>query len=316
MHSTAKSFLLALLCLCVIRLTAQEGLITCSSEQNTDRSISIYADSKAEGEYTVKLIFTNLMGYTTTVNTDIALITVYRGRREIARLTPSKTASSFALNYRYSYFPGSSLRKRPDSTFRYLLPANIGANLRISMVSSIAETIGQKPADALLATGFMYQKTDTICAARAGMVYEAIDAVKEGEKGSEFYKSERNRIRIQQKDGTLATYSILAPIQLLVAPGETVVPGQPLAVFNKESEKYTVLFSVYYLDEKRLLADRTGDVPPAGAPIPYLYLPVFFYQPETDKGGLLLLNRRYTATHPKEIIGLELSKKDKKKLGL
>lgn len=313
---TAKNFLLALLCFFTVPLTAQLKLITCSSEQNSDRSISIYADSRAEGEYTLKIIFTALSGYTTNVNSDMALITAYRGRREIVRLSPSKAATTFALNYRYQYFAGNSLRKKPDSTFAYLLPANEGAGLRISKVSSIAESIGQKPADELFSTGFVYQKTDTICAARAGTIYELFDGMKEGEKSTEFYKKDRNHIRVQQKDGTLASYAVLAPIQLLVSPGENVLPGQPLAVFNKESEKYTVLFSVYYLDEKRLLADRTGDAILTSTASPYLHLPAVFFQPETGKADVLLLNKRYTAIHPKELVALELSKKEKKKLGL
>ena len=118
---------------------------------------------------------------------------------------------------------------------------------------------------------------DTICAARAGTVYDCSDEAKDGEKGNQYYsKNNRNKIGIQHKDGSMAHYSILAPIQLLVEAGDNVIPGQPLAVFNKESEKYTVLFSVNYLDEKRITVDVNNNDPQMPVASPYLYLPAFF----------------------------------------
>ena len=86
--------------------------------------------------------------------------------------------------------------------------------------------------------------------------------VSEGEKSTEFYKSERNKIAIQHKDGSIGAYSILAPIKFSAGLGDYVIPGQALAVFNKESEKYLVLFSTYYLDKKKLLTENnTGKIP-------------------------------------------------------
>jgi hypothetical protein len=315
-----QNILAVLFSLFLVPAFSQPMLITCSNERNQDNSISIYADSHAQGEYTVKLIFSALVGYTTssTVNSsNISVATVYRGRREIMRLTPVKSANSYALQYRFQYFPGTAQRKKPDTSFTYLLPGNEGIPLRILKVSSIVETIGQKVTDDFSATGFIYRLGDTICAARAGTVYDCSDEAREGEKGAQFYsKTGRNKIYIQHKDGTLAHYSVLAPIQLLVAAGDNVVPGQPLAVFHKESEKYHVLFSVMYLDEKKAMTDNTTTDALTPAPSPYLHVHTLFYIDENNKSVMPELNRQYTSAHPKELIGTELSKKDKKKLGL
>ena len=67
---------------------AQQRLIVCSSETNPDKSISIYAESQAFGEYTVKLVFTSLSGYTSTVSSDVALVTVPRAARRLPNLRP------------------------------------------------------------------------------------------------------------------------------------------------------------------------------------------------------------------------------------
>jgi hypothetical protein len=302
----------------------QRLLITCSSERNADNTVSIYADAQISGEYTVKLTFTDFKGYTSSLtthpvgSTEIALATVFRGRREIVKLTPIKTASFYALGYKYTYYPGTTVRRTPDSSFVYLLPGSEGVRLRVSRVNYVGERVGQKSQDNFSAIGFVYKMGDTICASRAGTIYACSDEIKEGEKGSEVYKSTRNHINIQQKDGTLANYSVLSPMQLLVAPGDYVVPGQPLAVFNKESERYHVLFSVYYLDEKKTFIDNTN----SGSerlPSAYTYLSTAFYLDPADRAGSpegLEVRKEYLAAHPKDIIATELSKKDKKKLGL
>lgn len=316
----AKHVLLILFIFLSVGVLSQTRLITCSSERNSDNSVSIIADSQAQGEYTVKLNFTSLTGYSTSASmssNNIALVTTYRGRREIMRLTPIKSAGMYSMQYSYQYFPGVVLRKRPDTSFTYLLPANEGVPLRISRVNSIEEKLGQKTTNEFTSIGFIYRLGDTICAARGGTVYDCSDEAKEGEKGVEmFNRAGRNKVFIQHKDGTLGHYSILAPIQLLVASGDNVIPGQPLAVFNKESEKYTVLFSVDYLDEKKALVDNTNIDPKLPPPTHYLYVPTVFYIDENNKSGQPELRKQYNALHPKEIVGAEMSKKDRKKLGL
>lgn len=317
--------LLLLFILLVLNGFGQQRLIICSSERNADNTISIYADAQISGEYTLKFTFTAFQGYTVSLmstyhsgSSEIGLATVFRGRREVAKLTPVKNASMYAMSYMYTYYPGITVRKVPDSTFVYLLPGTEGTHLRVSGVTYIGERLGQKSQENFSAIGFIYKMGDTICASRAGTVYDCSDAIKEGEKGSEWYKRDRNRIHIQQKDGTLANYSILSPIQLLVAPGDYVVPGQPLAVFNKTSEKYHVLFSVYYLDEKKTLVDNTNSNSEK-LPSAYTYLSTAFYLDPTDRAGSpagLEISKQYITAHPKEIVATELSKKDKKKLGL
>ncbi len=306
------SCLLILGLLCTFPLHAQERLITFTSERNTDQSISIYADAQIFGDYTVKLFFTSLAGYRFSGS---PFITVTRGRREIARLMPEKNALMYSLSYSTQYYPGTVLRNPPSDTgFIYLLPATVDNVIRISHVSSIEERLGLKSATTFFGTGFLYQQGDTVCAARAGTVYDCSDQIKEGENGTQSYKSNRNRVSVEQKDGTLAQYVFRSPIKLLVEPGDNVYPGQPIAVFDKPSPRYEVMFSVTYLDEKKIRIDtRESTTPPSN----YTFVPTLFHTGEEGPADRLITpNRTFKVSHPKPIVGLELSKKEKKKLGI
>lgn len=304
-----------LLCLCISPAFAQQRLITCTSERNPDNSIIIVADSRAFGDYTIKMIFTSLTDYTTSeILTANALITTVRqGRKEIIKLK-NRLSSASPFQYHFEYFPGKALRKMPDTSFLYLLPAAANKTVRISKVSSVAERLGQNRENDYSGTGFVYKLGDTICAARAGLVYACNDDILEGEKTDDFYKSERNKIRIQHNDGSLSSYDILAPIQLLVSPGENIYPGKPLAIFNKQSEKYTVLFATYYLDENKLTTEKNAEE--KSTPSNYVYLPTRFYTGGDIVSDQLKVNNTYLVQHSKNIITAELSKKEKKKLGL
>jgi hypothetical protein len=289
---------------------AQLAPVTVRTEPGPDRTYTIYAENKSDADYTVKLMF-NLIGYTTNLSGNPGFAIATKGSSVVAKLSPDKMASSPTFTYTYQYFPGPALRKAPDTSVAYLLPGTAGNMLVVSGVRNFLDAINQKSSDNYFASSFMYQFGDTICATRAGTVYESFDGVKEGEANDQFYKRERNRLSVQHRDGTLSEYSMLAPIKLLVADGDNVVPGQPLAVFNKDSDKYILLYAVRYLEEKRL--HKTIDL--AKPPDYYIYLHPLFYTGESA-AGIVQSGKTYTVAHNKEIIAKELSKKEKKKLGL
>lgn len=294
---------------------AQVKLITCHTEQNTDNTLSIIAESQAFGQHTVKLIFKSFEGFKSNINTPVALFSVRFGKSELAKLTLNNSAIPPSLNFSYNYFHGVALNRKPDSNFVYLIPGSRGNRLFTFPVTSLQEIINHNTTNYFYITGFRYQLGDTICAVRAGEIYLCSDEVKEGEKGGQIFNRERNFIYIEHKDGTLSQYSIPAPIKLLVKSGDYVIPGQPLAFFNKESESYKLIFSVDYLDEKKVLSNTNAElsIPPIS---PYIYLSTVFYDGDISRGTRLSENKQYTIQHPKEIIGAELSKKDKKKNGI
>lgn len=310
-------------------LSAAVALIVCSSqaqpirlvlERNGDNSLGIYGSCNIYGDYTVRITLTEFAGYNCSLPlySNIGIANVTRSDRlEVARFTPQKTASQYLMRFRYTYYPGRALNKVSDPEFAYLIPARAGTEVRVMRVTSVGDFI-KKIKDEKNTTGeqnlshaFVYHQGDTVCAARAGIVFDYEDK-ENAETRTELYTANRNRIRIEHKDGTLAQYSIPSNIKPLVGPGDFVVPGQPIAVFDKPSEKYQVYFSTYYLDEKKLNTSY-GNL--TDLPNMYTALPAYFSDGGT-KGVLLNNNTLYTAKHPPENIALELTKRERKKLGL
>jgi hypothetical protein len=98
------------------------------------------------------------------------LVTVFRGRREIVKLTPDKNASFYAMNYKYTYYPRDNLHEEHPIVVLYTCcPVQMAVRLRVSRVNYVGERVGQKSQDNFSAIGFIYKMGDTICASRAGV---------------------------------------------------------------------------------------------------------------------------------------------------
>jgi len=299
-------FILALL-IFILPSNAQSNLITLDTENGTNGSIAINANSLAATRYTIKIDFRNLTGFLTYDVSNPFIDNVGVGRTQILKLTPDKSAVSRSLNYSYSYYAGIAFRKTPTNYKHYLLPVSAGKKTTITKVESINDMIGQKSASNFYTQGFTYKLGDTICATRAGYVYNINDQLTQGEASDVVFKDNRNKIFIEHKDGTLGYYTILSPIKCLVTNGEFVIPGQPIAIFNTESEKYRIFFSVYYLDEEKVKSINSKEV--------YNALPTYFYLNQDTNSTLLLENHKYESVKSIEIITEELNKKEKKKFG-
>ena len=285
---------------------AQSNLISLQTEYTSEGDAVIYSNSKAAVNYTVKVNFKILLGFTSNVSNPY-ITNVGVGRSQITKLIRDKNANSILLQYGFSYYAGIAFRKTPISYIHYVLPITPGKTTKVTKVESISDLLGQKSENQFYAQGFTYSLGDTICATRAGNVYNINDQLKQGEGRDTIFSDSRNKIHIQHKDGTLGYYTILSPIKSLVQNGEFVIPGQPIAVFNKSANKYTMFFSVYYLDEEKVRADAPKDV--------YNALPVSYYLNENALSTKLIENQKYDSRITPAIISEELNKREKKKYG-
>jgi hypothetical protein len=301
----SKFFAAALFCLFSLSMQAQNNLIKLENENYPDGSVYIYAVSYGSGTYTIKVDF-NITGYISNLSSPF-LTTIKQGRSQICKLTPERNLGNRYLSYSYSYYAGTSYRKTPENYLHYVLPIMPSKTSLITPVrhvkSILEQNVGQFDAQ-----GFTYALGDTICAARAGVVFNVNDQLKQGEGKTITYADNRNKIHIQHKDGTVAHYTILAPMQSLVENGDFVIPGQPIAIFNKPADKFQVLFSVLYLDDIQLRAENPIDV--------YHTLPVHYYLNQNALSTTLTIGQRYQSALSLEIISKELSKKELKRFGL
>jgi hypothetical protein len=285
---------------------AQSNLISLQTEYTSEGDAIIYSNSQASVYYTLKIKFSSLVGYSSNVfNPHITKADP--GRNQILKLTQDKNAGSRMLSYGYTYYAGSAFRKPPINFVHYMLPVSPGKTTRVTKVESLSDLLGQKSENQFYTQGFTYDLGDTICATRAGIVYNINDQLKQGEGRDNLYTDSRNKIYIQHKDGTLGHYTILSPIKSLVQNGDFVIPGQPIAIFNKLSIKYTMLFSVYYLNEEKIRVDVPKDV--------YDALPISYYLNENALSTKLVENQKYDSKIAPVIISEELNKREKKKFG-
>ncbi len=287
---------------------AQSNLIAIQNENNADGSVSISADNFAGCKYTVKLSFNSLSGFANTGGMNPYITVINPGKTQVTKLMPDQNAGYRSLNYNYSFYAGIYFRKAPTNYAHYLLPVTAGKTTLVTKVTALSNLMGQKQESFFYAQGFSYALGDTICATRAGYVYNINDQLKQGEGGNTVFTDGRNKIYIQHKDGTLGYYTILAPINCLVQNGDYVIPGQPIAIFNKAAEKYTMLFSTYYLDEEKIRSENPKEA--------YKALPTNYYLNENAPSTTLVENQKYESVKSLPVIAEELSKRDKKKLGL
>jgi hypothetical protein len=137
-------------------------------------------------------------------------------------------------------------------------------------------------------------------------MYEAFDKAEARNKDEVYNSKTRNYIYVEHNDGTISRYSILSSIKLLVQVGDKVIPGQPLAVFDKQEHDYTMLFDVFYLNLKATSTTGTNY---------FTARPRFVF--ESSKIDLASPFTVYPdVIHPIEIVTKELSNKEIKKLGL
>lgn len=288
-----------------LNTSSQSGIRVYSAPENFKNGIRLMVEKTKPGNYTCEVTFKQLVGYYCSEGAESFQVTVSNfGTQQIALLTPIENASSFAVNYSYAYLPGKSISK-PDSLYPYLLPTHPGKSIQTSGVQFVGDFIGKTNTN-FYSMGFKYQLGDTICAARGGIVYETFDKAEIRKENEIFSTKTRNNIYIEHNDGTLCQYNILSPIKMLIMPGDKVIPGQALAVFDKADKDYTLLLSVQYLNIKYKMSTGSN----------YINLrPRFLLSPNNVNLASPFTNYPMVV-HPTNIITKELSNKEIKKLGL
>lgn len=294
-----------IICGLTVQSIAQQDIRVYTETDTFKKGYKIMAEKNKPGTYTCTITFNQLLGYdcpegNNSFSTSISLM----GNSQIGSLSQIPNATNFMLNYGYTYSRGKSLSK-VDSLYPYLLPKTVGSSIRTSGTYFIGDLFG-KSNNEFYAMGFQYALGDTICATRAGIICEATDNA-ESRKENEIYNTKtRNNILLEHADGTMARYNILSAIQLLVQVGDKVIPGQPLAVFNKTEKDYTMLFDVFYLNLKNKSASGNNY---------FTVKPRFVFA--SDNIDLASVHSLYTnIKHPSELITKELSNREIKKLGL
>jgi hypothetical protein len=288
--------LFCLLLIASVTSIAQQTPVTFTLEANKDSSsYKIFVNNTSNIKYTAIIHFDQLLGYTINFQNG-APLTAAPGKKQIGILKKNKVAVFESYKYSTHAYKGVLFDKAPANTATYLLPAALNKTVGTFSVQF-------KSGDDIHLTGFSYKPGDTIFAARAGKVM-LIDET-----------TDDKVIEVEQKDETIARYTLLADGLIAVHAGDDIWPGKPLASFTKNSDA-NMAFSVYYLDKNKL--DSTG------APLhddgtqfkTYSSLTPSFITKESTTPQPVEADKTYTVIKTDDVVGAELTKKEKKAIGI
>jgi hypothetical protein len=288
-----KSYLFTLAMLSSFAAITQSQPVACTSEIDKNKDLLIYATNKTVGMYTLSVSFPIFEGYEM-AQAKPDWFVVPNGKKQLIRLTPKKGAQP-DVQFSFKSYEGKIFNKSPENSFVYWLPAKEGKTITYLESQSIAERIGKEPPKDYLAYYFQLKEGDTICAMREGVVTKINDDIRQGANLNMAFNANRNQIKIEQQDGTLAQYTFVSPIVCLTDVGRQVHAGDPIAILGPKSNKYGVFVSAFYLDESKVQAVLQS---PSNQPkYLYTYLPLKFYTPDHSS---LEYNKDYLVTRPKK----------------
>lgn len=308
--STLNLFLVVLILLIVLTGKAQNISFKISAERNSDESVSFNFEKEDFGTCYVQLTFNQVENSSTTSYRQ----NVSGLSGTILTLKPLVQNKPIGYNYKYTWIRGK-LNPKIDTGFVYLFPV---ARLKTSMVienSNLKSSYfnGTQPRN-WKAYQFNAEAGDTVFSVRKGIVVDLVDGNAADPGGSYAYSSNSNSILIEHEDGTLAHYDVLKNGSFMVKPGDKVLPHAPLGLAGTydTNENSQIRLYVYYLCEDNL--EKPDQETIASKKNYYAFVnPVF----HTTLGDVHLKSaNEYTAEYSSEHIQKELSKREKKKLGL
>lgn len=192
-----------------------------------------------------------------------------------------------------------SFRSNPmavvDLKFPYLIPFNVGEKIKSFDVDNIDGFSGNTKLKTWQATGFYAKPGMSVYASRNGVVVNVVGA-KRNENSQTWYNGWNYNITIMQTDGTLMCYRNVFDKQKQLKIGQLVYAGQVIGEIAPGANSLELLIYHHSLNTKGLL----------------FIIPEFVI--DENKNGLVNSATEYTVVHPVSVRGLEMTKREKKKI--
>lgn len=182
-----------------------------------------------------------------------------------------------------------------DLNFPYLIPFAEKSIVRVFDVENIHGFRGDQKLDSWNATGFYTKPGTEVYACRNGVVVEVAGSQRNDNPQS-WYNAWPNTITLMQPDGSLMCYRNVVDPSKKLKPGTQVYAGQLLGKVAAKASSLEVLIYHHSINKKGLL----------------FVIPQFVIA----EGKIAFVNKatEYTVIHPVSVRGLEMSKREKKKI--
>jgi len=198
------------------------------------------------------------------------------------------------FNYEMKVFRSNPLAQI-DLKFPYLIPFAAGRTTEVFQVQNIDGFWGQEGLESWYATGFVTESGEEVYACRNGVVTEVVGAKRSGE-AIDWYNTWTNSITLLQDDGTLICYHNVAALENKLKVGEKVYAGQLIGKITNNAKSLVVLIWNDSLFSKSLR----------------FVIPQFVIGEGNQE--TLIVNEEYKVVHPVDVLGLEMSSKEKRKI--
>jgi len=179
--------------------------------------------------------------------------------------------------------------------FPYLVPFAPGSNVKPVDVKNIAGFWGDNEPKSWKATGFAAKPGEPVYAARQGQIVEIAGATREGDSKL-WYHTWTNAITLLQPDGTLITYKNVIDKDKKLELNQKIQAGQVLGEVAPNSSEIVLMIYHNKLNSADLL----------------FIIPLFVTAP--GKTEIINSALNIEVVHPPEIRGLEMTKKEIKKI--
>lgn len=286
-----KHLLIFFLLILSIRILAQPVNVQADYDAIGDCLFSAYNNSKVPVFLNVDLadlentVFTEPLPYVKKLEP---------GYNSLFTLLRDPGADVPRFNYQIKVFRSNPVAK-VDPKFPYLLPFAVGQKVEVFDVKEIEGFWGQEEPESWYATGFLTEGGEDVFACRNGMVAEISGAQRNGES-TDWYNTWNNSISLLQDDGTLICYHNVVDLGKKLEIGEKVYAGQLLGKIANNAKTLVILIWHDSLFSKSLR----------------FVIPHFVTGEESPE--TLISTVEYEVVHPNDVLGLEMSAKEKRKI--
>lgn len=275
------------------------------AERRDNKNVEFFLDGKtAPGTLTVFLTLKNLSNCNTSPGT-----TKYEARfsgTQLLTLRPGDSSRGIVYGYSVRFF-NAPVDRQVDTTFVYRMPTTVAKPVRVSRgVSSLDRFRKDEEKQGALGLHFQMEKGDTVYAMRRGTVTQVhISEERDPNAPAVRFTSKSTGLLVEHMDGSLAGYICLDRDNVLVAEGDEVLPGTPLALVGTyDGERYKFSVQTYWWETNPDTAE-----PEKKAFVRKRLFPRF----ATEEGVVCIEKGMYRAVENEEMVTREMSKKELKK---
>lgn len=272
--------------------------ITIVTERDENGNVMFYSTNPEIIPYSVILNFSNLQNLTSTGGGSVTGLAM-PGKSRLATLKPTLAGQGTNYAFTYSFAKGNVYGKNKTEPI-YLIPVKEGVKVQAFLLTTIENRLGRDEVDnPYRGVSFRFEEPTTIVAPRKGIVAEIKMQENPGADNLD-YTSNENHIELYHEDGTITRIMVLKSGSQKVEVGQMVFPGDELA--ESAGENYNSGRHV------RMICLKTEKV--GTEKLKYTNIPVKFSTPTGNR--VIAQPEELEVVFPKEIITLEMSKKELK----